>query len=221
MNFASYISATGTPRLMKPLLPLAGLACLLFGVQPGAAQTAIDGFTWKVPDRFGMLKSNGVVEYHWDLRTEDYEPAWVNLTEFPVVFDACDEAESESGRSTTRNFMWEFGDATGSMATGRRSGNACRVTFAFPQNNKTYTASLKVTEQGATDAFGPQNIPVRDLLIVQIGDSYASGEGAPDLPRGDADYPTWIDGRCHRSAKTGAAQAAMALERIDQHSSVT
>src|SRR5207245_606349 len=67
---------------------------------------------------------------------------------------------------------------------------------------------------------------------VSLGDSSASGEGSPDVPQALGNYifgnPTavlqparWQDARCHRSANAAPAQAALALEAADPHSSVT
>jgi hypothetical protein len=61
-----------------------------------------------------------------------------------------------------------------------------------------------------------EHLDVRDHLIVSIGDSVASGEGNPDGPG-----PRWLERRCHRSLRSGAALAAIAAERGDRHSSVT
>jgi lysophospholipase L1-like esterase len=61
-------------------------------------------------------------------------------------------------------------------------------------------------------------VTVKDWVIVSLGDSYASGEGAPDVP---GSTPTWEDRRCHRSANAGPAQAALAFERVDPRTSVT
>lgn len=57
---------------------------------------------------------------------------------------------------------------------------------------------------------------LRDVLVVSAGDSVASGEGNPDGPG-----PTWQNTRCHRSLLSGAAQAALAVERGDRHSAIT
>jgi hypothetical protein len=61
-----------------------------------------------------------------------------------------------------------------------------------------------------------QHVEPRDYLIVSIGDSVASGEGNPDRRPG-----VWLEPRCHRSLRSGAALAAIATERGDRHSSVT
>jgi len=64
-----------------------------------------------------------------------------------------------------------------------------------------------------------QDVAARDILVVSIGDSVASGEGNPDVP--DLARPRWLEQRCHRSMRSGAAQAALALAGGDPHSSVT
>lgn len=94
------------------------------------------------------------------------------------------------------------------------------------------------------DGFGPaktSRIEIRDYLIVSLGDSLASGEGAPDTHglyefsfTDKLDVVTnssvkvtqkapvrWRDVRCHRSARAGHALFAERLEKRDQHSSVT
>ncbi|HEU4702693.1 MAG TPA: GDSL-type esterase/lipase family protein [Conexibacter sp.] len=60
------------------------------------------------------------------------------------------------------------------------------------------------------------DVDLRDLLVVSLGDSVASGEGNPDGPG-----IRWLERRCHRSLRSGAAQAASAVERGDRHSVVT
>src|SRR6266850_1186149 len=75
-----------------------------------------------------------------------------------------------------------------------------------------------------------QTITLKDLLIVSVGDSLASGEGVPDqvalwadvgLLKVQAAPAIWQDRRCHRSGKAGSALAAKAIEDADPHSSVT
>ncbi len=71
---------------------------------------------------------------------------------------------------------------------------------------------------------------VEDLLVVAIGDSYASGEGNPDVARGD-DAARWADALdsevaashslAHRSSVGWPARLAMALEDRSRRTSVT
>ena len=60
------------------------------------------------------------------------------------------------------------------------------------------------------------DLDAHDLLVVSLGDSVASGEGNPDGPG-----IHWLEKRCHRSLRSGAAQATRAVERGDRHSVVT
>jgi hypothetical protein len=60
-----------------------------------------------------------------------------------------------------------------------------------------------------------------ETLIVSIGDSVASGEGNPDRA---GDFPTrrerWLLRRCHRSLRSGHAEAALQAERADPNGDV-
>jgi hypothetical protein len=71
----------------------------------------------------------------------------------------------------------------------------------------------------AVDGGEAATVQARDYLVVSIGDSVASGEGNPD--RGSLFAPAWIERRCHRSMRSGAARAALALEAGSPQSSVT
>ncbi len=119
--------------------------------------------------------------------------------------------------------------------------SSCWLDRALPSEG-TYSATLTVTNDAGKTHSVTKTVVVKDWLIVSIGDSVASGEGNPDqsatwdeplirscwnlLPGTHclevlyAD-PVWHDQRCHRSAKSGPALAAKALEDADPHTSVT
>lgn len=71
---------------------------------------------------------------------------------------------------------------------------------------------------------------VNDVLVVTIGDSYASGEGSPDVPRGNG-AARWADALdsgvaeshsfAHRSSVAWPARLALALEDGSRRTSVT
>jgi hypothetical protein len=65
------------------------------------------------------------------------------------------------------------------------------------------------------------SVTLKDLLIVSIGDSFASGEGNPDKSRQDPGGVKWVDERCHRSEWAGPARAALIIERADPKTAVT
>lgn len=50
-----------------------------------------------------------------------------------------------------------------------------------------------------------------DILIASLGDSYASGEGNPDVPTGKT--ARWMDAWCHRSVYAGPLRAAVRIIR--------
>jgi lysophospholipase L1-like esterase len=74
----------------------------------------------------------------------------------------------------------------------------------------------RLTLAGADGDQAAVDVDLRDLLVVSLGDSVASGEGNPDGPG-----VRWLEKRCHRSLRSGAAQAARAVERGDRHTVVT
>src|SRR5262249_36237895 len=90
-----------------------------------------------------------------------------------------------------------------------------------------YHVTLTVTGQDGGTASVTQTIEMKDYLIFSLGDSSASGEGNPDIPQQYDAFgrltaaPRWEDQRAHRSAFAGPAQAALAIEDTDPHSSVT
>ncbi len=91
-----------------------------------------------------------------------------------------------------------------------------------------YSVTLHIRE-GETEATSvPVTMTLRDILIISVGDSYGSGEGAPDKEvqyDGFLGFPSkaaeWQDERCHRSAWAGPSKAAAILEYSDPHTSVT
>lgn len=71
----------------------------------------------------------------------------------------------------------------------------------------------------ATGVAGKATVLARDYVVVSLGDSVAAGEGNPD--NASLANPRWLERRCHRSMRSGAAQAALALEKATEHTSVT
>jgi hypothetical protein len=63
-----------------------------------------------------------------------------------------------------------------------------------------------------------RSIDVVHHLVVGLGDSYGSGEGADDALGTRAG---WQDQNCHRAANAAQARAALAIERADDRSTVT
>lgn len=81
-------------------------------------------------------------------------------------------------------------------------------------------ATLTVTGPGGS-ASVPFDVSVKDWLVVGLGDSYGSGEGAPDVAGGGTGSTSWAQEGCHRSTRSAQALTALRLEQADPHSSVT
>jgi hypothetical protein len=201
------------PELLIALLVL--IICITVFQPVSAAVENLD-FTWSMKDRFGELNPDGTVNYHYDPYSETYDQSYVNPEYYFVDVDATGVT------GNTEHYRWTVDD-------GIPLEVMSPVTTLWIDELGMHDLSLTVW-----DADNPNDpvtitktIDVKDWLIVSIGESYASGEGNPDIPGmctiGHACVTgyKWQDQRCHRSASAGAAQAAMELEAADPHSSIT
>ncbi len=105
-----------------------------------------------------------------------------------------------------------------------------RTVIAYPEST---TISVNVEGERAIST----EVKVKDLLIVGLGDSFASGEGNPDVPvtldenaRVKNLYPAraaeggsaqWLDRLCHRSLYSYQLRAALQVAIEHPHGSVT
>ncbi len=94
--------------------------------------------------------------------------------------------------------------------------------------------SVSVTGQGGSQKVTvTQPIVVDDIVVVAIGDSYSSGEGAPEVFRAESgEFGGWAQSSLsaeqtkehrlsHRSSFAASAQMALQLEESNPHTSVT
>jgi lysophospholipase L1-like esterase len=135
------------------------------------------------------------------------------------------DASQSVGIQPSSTFAWTVTDSQGHSTplTGEKP------TIDLPQGP--YTVTLTAT--GLLNTDGPQSttidIQVKDILIVAIGDSYASGEGNPVVP--SAIDPQWAhspdpsmnteNADAHRSTIAGPAQFALMLQEENPHEAVT
>ena len=94
-----------------------------------------------------------------------------------------------------------------------------------------YTVKLTATGLARTKRplFATTSIHVKDILVVSIGDSYASGEGNPVVP--GFLFPQWAyspdpamnteNANAHRSTIVGPAQFALQLQQSNPQEAVT
>jgi lysophospholipase L1-like esterase len=165
---------------------------------------------WTMPDRFGEFK-NGIIDYHWNSDKRTYESEYVSPESWKVNFDACEFSRGAAIASFTLQVRGELFP----------KGNSCKFAHEFPTLG-TYPVNLIVKYNDGQTTIVQADVTVKDYLIVSVGDSFASGQGNPDIERDQTKGPAqWVYRRCHRSAKAGPALAALAIERADPASSVT
>src|ERR1051325_30220 len=200
------------PRRLTGLLLLIASLIVVVGNQAffrrkASAASVPVAFRWSMRERFGKEGADGLIDYHWNRQTEEYDPDYVNPSSWTVDFDACGTVPSPG------QLRWDIDGQP-------LSETACSFSHDFPEL-KSYVVSLTVTTPDGQSNTARAGVTLKDLLIVSIGDSFASGEGNPDKTRADPGGVKWIDERCHRSEWAGPARAALIIEKSDPQSAVT
>jgi len=146
---------------------------------------------------------------------QSYDPGYVNPSSWNLVVQGCLTKEdwelNQADKPAKGAYTWAI---DGVVQTNKR----CNTTLSFPAQG---SYNLSLTAGGKTFT---QTVRVKDILIVALGDSMSSGEGAPDAMQfvGEPYRPAgWVDRQCHRSKAGPAAQAAQAIEAMDPTTSVT
>jgi len=134
-----------------------------------------------------------------------------------VTLNACAIDPGRHGR--IERFTWALRNPSGLLF--RYSTDECKLFVPLPPAN--YRGTLAVRGADRVTQTIAVSVPVKDLFIVSLGDSMASGEGDPDMagnyfPIHDLDA-RWAYKPCHRSAKSGHSQAAVRLTP-DPHTGV-
>jgi len=99
------------------------------------------------------------------------------------------------------------------------AGGPCETIATVPAEG-TYRVALAISGPSGDHSVEGE-VRAVDHLVVSIGDSVASGEGNPDR-RADLGSPAaWQHRICHRSLRSGHAQAALRIEGGERASAVT
>lgn len=153
-------------------------------------------------------------------RLIDGSQSWyLNPRGFSVRLDACDSAGSQYRWRIFRNERPVT--STRWRSLGKRT---CKKTVRLQEGM--YRLKLEV-RNGIDAEFTWIDAQVKDYLFVVMGDSYSSGEGNPrnvDAWINDSNRefrPYYDDDACNRSVRAGPAQAALALEKSSDQTSVT
>jgi hypothetical protein len=204
-------------------------------VPPDGEVVVIGSFDWSVPERFGLdadgdgrLDMPNSIEFVLNRSPGTCSTGCADVTAlFTVVLDAS-QVELVDGNARSipiDGYEWTLVGKDESKLVASESSQAV---VELPEG--TFAASLEIRGGGQVRELTGE-IEVNDILIVSIGDSFASGEGNPEIP---GDPPRWADDGladgsaaelahdvAHRSSLAGPAQAALQLERSDPHTSVT
>lgn len=187
------------------------------GIIDGDGGVPRRGATSLQPSTTFVGAGNGIAEPHE--RLIDGSLSWyLDPGGFPVRLSACG--------SVGREYRWLISPASSEARTlpwrPLRAGS-CARTVVLREGRVGLT--LQVRGDGGTDeaALGAD---VRNILVLAMGDSYASGEGNPRnveawLTKSGPFTPYWDSDACNRSARSAPAQAALALEQASPFTSVT
>jgi Bacterial tandem repeat domain 1 len=172
----------------------------------------------------------------WAMMEDQFDPTSMFIHPVPttnalldtgwnVTLDGCASTPTPGIFDPVEDYTWDVALPSGPLHVD--SATACAQLVQFPAQG-VYSVTLTVTTLYGRTASTSRYISVRDILVVSIGDSVASGEGNPDsLPSetaaesGSPPPLIWSDRRCHRSGWSGAARAAGYLENVNRHYGVT
>ncbi|MDB4983649.1 MAG: uncharacterized protein JWM82_4401 [Myxococcales bacterium] len=162
---------------------------------------------WNVPEtRWNCRQPN------WTCRR--YDPGYVDVSRWDVRLDA----------HLPGKCNWRFETEAGG-GTAEPQPQDCRgFSHTFGPGRTKVTATAVDDAARTTSAV----VAPRDVIIASLGDSYASGEGVPDLAAHKSSPSdlighdaSWMDHRCRRSLFSGPGLAALEYAIINEHVSVT
>ena len=209
-------------RLLTSILVGIMLMLTVAPLTVAEAQSEPEPFSWWMEPRYEL----GWRVYNPD--THSYPTSYLYPDGWFVGFDACESPLADSGNVTAYRWRidgvdFEYAFESEALANCRFDKDSDPAPPALPQQGS-YSVTLTVEFSDGSTGTATQDIVVRDLLIVSIGDSNASGEGNPHVNQVGGLRPAddvWFDRRCHRSAFSGHARAAASIEAADPHTAVT
>lgn len=135
----------------------------------GEAPSLNANFDWSMPARFGTdSDGDALIDYF-------NNPDSVSPAGWPVNLNAC--ASSAPGGAISE-YVW----SVDGVQQGSRS-SCDGFSYEFPSEGA-YQVTLTVSSEAGETAEQTSELVVQDWLIVSLGDSYASGQGVPDIPIG-------------------------------------
>lgn len=181
---------------------------------PAAGSEIEPRFDWSVAPHYTDTDGDGLAEPA-NLTGTAVDNVLVGANaRLEVTLNGCASLPAGGGGSIVR-YLWSVdGDLVADL-------DHCEGPTIEVQSGERPTVRLDVRGDDGTRAITSREIAPRDLVVVSLGDSVASGEGSPLRRRIDPGGVAWSDASCHRSPYAGPALAAQQLENSDPHTSVT
>lgn len=219
------------------LLPAVALPAAAVPARESGVPVVQPAFGTSMPARFGGdADADGLIDLP---NTTRYVQNWGSAgcdgcgpARFRLRLDASASRASWQGSPVPIvDYRWRIAGPDGSLLT-RRSAQPV-IGVDLPEGTYRVTLDVSAALGWATaTARVEREVVVEDFLIVALGDSYASGEGNPEVPRGaEGGEARWADSpdpdaeaahaAAHRSSVSWPALAAVAWEEADAASSVT
>ena len=144
--------------------------------RPAAADAPSASFDWTMPARFGPDRNgDGILDYV-DGATDAATGYDATPTSWRVNLNAC-------ASSNATSYHWRLIDQpVPSAPLAVQGGPSCDGFFLVVPEEGTYRLELRAGQSGVMSNPVVREVVVQDWLIVALGDSYGSGEGAPDIP---------------------------------------
>ncbi|HEV7720793.1 MAG TPA: hypothetical protein VGO60_05895, partial [Iamia sp.] len=200
-------------------LVIAGVGGLAtYALAAGPPKGTLD-WDWSLAERYGRdADGDGIVDNPDGVKDLAADKRWIQEGVNTLTIDTCDSRAVTERQGLT----FELTLTGPQYPTGKTfSGSSCKITQPLTKLGA-YTANVDIKMGPLVVDSRSKPIEPKDLLVVSVGDSVASGEGNPDrLDPSDWLAPKWQNAQCHRTSLAGPAQAALRLERRDPHTSIT
>ena len=191
------------PTIVKDgFLVAPGVEAELYQPEVFALPDEDQSVTWWMHERFesGFDSYNNTIDHK-------YDPDYVYPDSWGIGFSICEEFPIQNGRE----FQWLVTSTDGEYQQQYTTSNCLSDGEVRLPALKEHTVQVTTVDGGVEQGSHVTVFTPRDLLIVSMGDSIASGES----------LNTFVDRQCHRSRISGHAKAAEQIEFDDPHTSVT
>ncbi|KAM3717267.1 Lipase [Dirofilaria immitis] len=147
-------------------------------------------------DRPGKLKPNG--------RSSIFANSATDFRKYYglVYLSACSSLLRTWQNRTVQSLEWTISDQYNQQHFYWNT-QECQTSWLAPKQSS-YIVKVSVKFLDRKILRGKTRITIRDYWIGVIGDSFASGEGNPDVPANarDKTMAKWLSNRCHRSSRS-------------------